>query len=302
MAMSYREVEWLQKYIINVHQMHKLQSVVLEGLKNVKVLFWFLHRLPNLKRLILRFCQTRRICGPVTDISREKIGVVMQLKELELTDMWSLEEIGFEHDMLLRRVQHLIIESCTKLKTLASSSVSFRRLTYLEVVTCMMKNLMTYSTAKTLDQLTTMKVSSCPMIVSIVAKNEEENVQEIEFKQLRSLELFALPNLTSFMTVDKCVLKFSLLENLIVSECPQMTKLSEVLSTPDLQKVHVVTGENDKWYWEGDLNATLQKYFPYQVLTRSFILLERAVNMLLGWIAWRMLMGFKPVWLVSPSW
>ncbi|BAT83721.1 hypothetical protein VIGAN_04091900 [Vigna angularis var. angularis] len=264
MAMSLGEVEWLQKYIINVHKMHNLQSVVLHGLKNVEVLFWFLHRLPNLKRLIMRFCQMRRIWAPLTDISREKIGVVMQLKELELRDMWSLEEIGFEHDMLLQRVQHLIIERCTKLKTLASSSVSFRRLTYLEVVNCMMKNLMTYSTAKTLDQLTTMKVSSCPMIVAIV-ENEEENVQEIEFKQLRSLELFALPNLTSFLTTDKCVLKFSLLENLVVSECPQMTKFSEFLSAPHLQKVHAVAGEKDKWYWEGDLNATLQKYFPYQV-------------------------------------
>ncbi|WVZ07080.1 hypothetical protein V8G54_020426 [Vigna mungo] len=262
MAMSLGEVEWLQKYIINVHKMHNLQSVVLHGLKNVEVLFWFLHRLPNLKRLIMRFCQMRRIWAPLTDISREKIGVVMQLKELELRDMWSLEEIGFEHDMLLQRVQHLIIERCTKLKTLASSSVSFRRLTHLEVVNCMMKNLMTYSTAKTLDQLTTMKVSSCPMIVAIVEKNEEENVQEIEFKQLRSLELFALPNLTSFFTADKSVLKFSLLENLVVSECPQMTKFSEVLSAPHLQKVHVVAGEKDKWYWEGDLNATLQKYFP----------------------------------------
>jgi len=251
--------------------MHNLQSVVLHGLKNAEVIFWFLHRLPNLKRLILRFCHMRRIWAPITHNSREKIGVVMQLKELELRDMWFLEEIGFEHDMLLQRVQHLIIERCTKLKTLVSSLVSFRRLTYLEVVNCMMRNLMTYSTAKTLDQLTTMKVSSCPMIVAIVAENEEENVQEIDFKQLRSLELVSLPNLRSFLTADKCVLNFSLLENLVVSECPQMTKFSDVLSAPQLQKVHVVVGEKDKWYWEGDLNATLQKHFPYQVRIIIFI-------------------------------
>ncbi|XP_022635603.1 uncharacterized protein LOC106759214 isoform X1 [Vigna radiata var. radiata] len=265
MAMSFREVEWLQNYIVNVHRMLNLQSIALHGLKNAEILFWFLHRIPNLKRLTVGLCHLRRIWGPATHISQEKIGVVMQLKELVLKSMWSLEEIGFEHEVLLQRVQRLIILRCTKLKNLASSTVSFNRLTYLEVANCMMKNLMTYSTAKTLVQLTTMKVSSCPMIAVIVAKNEGENVQEIEFKQLRSLELVSLPNLTSFLSVDKCVLKFSLLENLVVSECPQMTKFSEVLSTPNLQKVHAVTGEKDKWYWEGDLNATLQKHFPHQV-------------------------------------
>ncbi|KAK8466355.1 hypothetical protein PHAVU_008G071966 [Phaseolus vulgaris] len=265
LAMSFREGEWLQNYIVNVHRMHNLQSLVLHGLKNVEILFWFLHRLPNLKRLTLGFCHFKTIWAPASLISHEKIGVVLQLKELELKSIWSLEEIGFEHEVLLQRVERLIIQRCTKLTYLASSSISFSFLTYLEVVNCMMRNLVTCSTAKTLVQLRTMKVSSCPMIVEIVAENGEEEVQEIEFQQLRSLELVSLKNLTSFLSADKCDLKFPLLENLVVSECPKMTKFSQVQSAPNIQKVHVVAGEKDKWYWEGDLNATLQKHFTHQV-------------------------------------
>ncbi|WVZ06542.1 hypothetical protein V8G54_019888 [Vigna mungo] len=265
MSVSLKEAEWLQKYIVNVHRMHKLEELTLYGLNNNKILFWFLHRLPNLKSLTLGHCHMKRIWTPKSLSSCEKIGGVMQLKELELRSMWSLKEIGFEHDVLLQRVERLIIRGCKKLRNLVSSLVSFSCLTSLEVVNCMMRNLMTLSTAKTLNQLTTMKVSSCPLIVEIAAEIEEEKVLEIEFKQLKSLELVSLQNLTSFSSVEKCDLKFPLLEKLVVSECPQMTKLSEVQSAPNLQKVHVEAGDKDKWYWEGDLNATLQTHFTNQV-------------------------------------
>ncbi|WVZ05458.1 hypothetical protein V8G54_018804 [Vigna mungo] len=261
MSVSLKEAEWLQKYIVNVYRMHKLEELTLYRLKNNKILFWFLHRLPNLKSLRLGLSHMKNIWTP----SREKIGGVMQLKELELLNMWSLEEIGFEHNVFLQRVERLIINGCKKLRNLASSSVSFSYLTSIEVVNCMMKNLMTLSTAKSLVQLTTMKVSSCPLIVEIAAENEEEKVQEVEFKQLKSLELVSLQNLTSFSWVEKCDLKFPLLEKLVVSGCPQMTKLSELQSAPNLQKVHVEAGDKDKWYWEGDLNATLQTHFTNQV-------------------------------------
>ncbi|XP_052728349.1 uncharacterized protein LOC108328951 [Vigna angularis] len=266
MSMSLKEAEWLQKYIVNVHRMHKLEELTLYGLKNNEIFFWFLHRLPNLKRLTLELCHLKKIWALKSLISPEKIGGVVQLRELKLESMWSLEEIGFEHEVLLQRVERLSIQRCTKLKNLVSSSVTFSYLSYLEVMNCKsMRSLMTCSAAKTLVQLTTLKVCSCPMIVEIVAENKEEKVQEIEFKQLKSLQLVSLQNLSSFSTIKKCELKFPLLEKLVVSECPRMTKFSEDQNVPNLQKVHVVAGEKDKWYWEGDLNATLQKHFSDQV-------------------------------------
>ncbi|KAG4403275.1 hypothetical protein AAZX31_01G066400 [Glycine max] len=266
MAMSLKEVEWLQKYIVSAHIMHNLQTLTLGQLKNTEILFWFLHRLPNLQTLTLEFCHFKRIWVPASLISCEKIGVVMQLKELELYNLIYLEEIGFEHDPLLQRLERLVICECIKLTNLMSSSVSFYYLTHLQVDHCrLMRNLMTSSTAKSMVQLTTMKVSFYEMIVEIIAENEEENVQEIEFRQLKSLELVSLQNLTSSCNFEKCDLKFLLLENLVVRECSQMTKFSNVQSAPNLQKVHVVVGEKDKWYWEGDLNVTLQKIVTDQV-------------------------------------
>uniref|UniRef100_A0A0R0FCI4 AAA+ ATPase domain-containing protein n=1 Tax=Glycine max TaxID=3847 RepID=A0A0R0FCI4_SOYBN len=266
MEMSLKEAEWLQKYIVSVHRMHKLQRLVLYELKNTEILFWFLHRLPNLKSLTLGSCHLKSIWAPASLISRDKIGVVMQLKELELKSLLSLEEIGFEHDPLLQRIERLVIYRCIKLTNLASSIVSYSYIKHLEVRNCRsMRHLMASSTAKSLVQLTTMKVRLCEMIVEIVAENEEEKVQEIEFKQLKSLELVSLKNLTSFCSSEKCDFKFPLLESLVVSECPQMKKFSKVQITPNLKKVHVVAGEKDKWYWEGDLNATLQKHFTDQV-------------------------------------
>ncbi|KAL2570202.1 hypothetical protein AAZV13_18G173200 [Glycine max] len=266
MEISLKEAEWLQKYIVSVHRMHKLQRLVLNGLENTEIPFWFLHRLPNLKSLTLGSCQLKSIWAPASLISRDKIGVVMQLKELELKSLLSLEEIGLEHDPLLQRIERLVISRCMKLTNLASSIASYNYITHLEVRNCRsLRNLMTSSTAKSLVQLTTMKVFLCEMIVEIVAENGEEKVQEIEFRQLKSLELVSLKNLTSFSSSEKCDFKFPLLESLVVSECPQMKKFSKVQSAPNLKKVHVVAGEKDKWYWEGDLNDTLQKHFTHQV-------------------------------------
>nr|KYP64386.1 putative disease resistance protein At4g27220 family [Cajanus cajan] len=266
MVLSLKAADWMHKYIVSIHRMHKLQALRLFGLNNTKVLFWFLHRLPNLEKLGLAESHLESIWTPRSLVLEEKIGVVSQLKELTLTHMYSLVEIGFEHDQLLQRVELLVIHTCLKLTNLVSPSVSFSYLTHLEVMNCrLMRNLMTTSTAKSLVKLTTMKVSSCPMILEIVAKNEEEEVKEIEFRQLKSLELVDLQNIKSFCSLEKCDLKFPLLENLVVSNCLRMTKFSEVQSSPNLQKVHVVAGEKDKWYWEGDLNNTLQKIITDEV-------------------------------------
>lgn len=275
MAMSLKEVKGLQKYNVSVQRMHKLQSLVLYGLNSTETLFWFLHRLPNLESLTLASCLFKKIWPPTSLLAHEKIGVVVQLKELLLDHLLHLEEIGFEHDPLLQRVERIIIFGCLKLTSLAPSSVSFSYLTHLEVFKCIrLKNLMTSSTAKSLVQLTTMRVSFCQMVVEIVVENEEEEGQEIEFKQLKTVELGSLQSLTSFCSSKKCGFKFPLLENLVVRECPLMTNFSKVQSAPNLRKVYVA-GEKDRWYWEGDLDGTVQKIFTDEVHIRFFINLHR---------------------------
>ncbi|CAJ1816601.1 unnamed protein product [Sphenostylis stenocarpa] len=272
MSISLKEAEWLRDYNFS-HRMHKLQSLVLSGLKNTDILFWLLHRLPNLESITLKNCLFEGVWGS-TGLAAHKTGVVVQLTELIINNLSYLQNIGFEHDLLLQRVERLVISGCVKLKSLLPSSVSFSYLTYLEVTECSgLRILMTSSTAMTLVQLTIMKVKLCQGIEKIVA--EEEKTQVIEFRQLKAIELVSLQSLTCFCSSKKCDLKFPSLENLVVSDCPLMETFSKVQSAPNLRKMHVAAGEKDRWYWEGDLNTTLRKlstdkvYSLMRVLVRS---------------------------------
>ncbi|XP_054780683.1 uncharacterized protein LOC129288212 isoform X2 [Prosopis cineraria] len=82
----------------------------------------------------------------------------------------------------------------------------------------------------------------------------------------------SLRNLTSFCNSQNNVaFIFPCLEKVIVSNCLKLEKFSEkIVSTPNLEKVNIVeVEEGDEWYWEGDLNATIQKIFSDMVLFAS---------------------------------
>jgi len=264
MSISSKEAKWLQFYIVSVHRMHKLKSLVLSGLKNTEIVFWLLHRLPNLESLTLMNCLFKEFWASTSLATDEKIGIVVQLKELVFNNVWYLQSIGFEHGLLLQRVEHLVVSGCPKLKSLMPPLASFSYLTYLEVTDCLgLLNLMTSSTAKSLVQLLTLKVSLCEDMKKIIKKEEKRQV--IEFRQLKAIELVSLENLTCFCSSEKCDLKFPSLENLLVSDCPKMETFCEIQSAPNLRKVHVAAGEKDRWYWERNLNATLKKISTDQV-------------------------------------
>ncbi|KAL2336512.1 hypothetical protein Fmac_010958 [Flemingia macrophylla] len=93
-------------------------------------LYRFLYRMPNLEKLSLERIQ------PITaNITTQQFGVVLHLQEL-------------------------VLSSCDNLSVLAPPSVSLTYLTFLEVKACReLRNLMASSTAKSLVQLKTMKVS-----------------------------------------------------------------------------------------------------------------------------------------------
>nr|AER13169.1 Rpp4C3 [Phaseolus vulgaris] len=262
MSISWKEAEWLQLYIVSVHRMHRLKSLVLSGLKNTEIVFWLLNRLPNLESLTLMNCLVKEFWASTNPVTDAKIGVVVQLKELMFNNVWFLQNIGFKHCPLLQRVERLVVSGCGKLKSLMPHMASFSYLTYLEVTDCLgLLNLMTSSTAKSLVQLVTLKVSFCESMEIIVQQEEQ---QVIEFRQLKAIELVSLESLTCFCSSKKC-LKFPSLENLLVTDCPKMKTFCEKQSAPSLRKVHVAAGEKDTWYWEGNLNATLRKISTGQV-------------------------------------
>lgn len=130
------------------------------------------------------------------------------------------------------------------------------------------KNLITSSSAKSLVQLKSMKVSHCDCIKEIVTNegNEEKDI-EILFSNLITIELDTLKCLTSFCRYGNCEFKFTSLEILIVKECPKIETFTESrITTPRLQHIlKTDKGEEDvRWQLEGDLNATIQNVFQYK--------------------------------------
>ncbi|XP_015948352.3 uncharacterized protein LOC107473323 isoform X1 [Arachis duranensis] len=259
----------------------KLEVLRLSWLEDTNILYRFLHSNPYLKSLWLDNCRFPRLVEPKSD-GNENIGVVPKLKTLRLTNLSCLKEIGFEHDAILQRIESLLLENCPKLDTIVPSKegIRFNFLTNLEVVDCRcMKYVMPLSTAKSLGQLVTMKVTNCEslkeIIVSddqIVDKDKEVNEQsrtnnKIVFKQMKALELVSLKNLESFCSSEICSLEFPLLEKFVVSACPTMEKFSEkeIKTMPTImQKVYVVRDEEKRLCWDGDLRATVKHIYDKQ--------------------------------------
>ncbi|KAJ1392584.1 Leucine-rich repeat domain superfamily [Sesbania bispinosa] len=216
-----------------------LEELSLSGLMSTELLYSFLHTHPNLKTLSLHNSSLTEIVPLKMPPVIEKYGVVPKLKSLKLGNLPNLETIGFERDMVLQRIEFLILKNCPCLVDIIPSSVSLTHLTNLEVVNCNgLEKLMSPSAAKSLGQLNTMKVIKCESLEEIVGNEDENNGEvDIAFRQLKTLELVSLKNLNSFCSSKSCAFEFPSLEKLVVSACPKMENFSEgVKSTPSLQR------------------------------------------------------------------
>jgi hypothetical protein len=196
----------------------------------------------------------------------KNLGVVPKLKSLKLFSLPDLETIGFERDMILQRIELLMLIYCPRLVNIMHSSVSFTHLTYLVVVSCEgLEKLIPISAAKSLVQLNSMKVINCESMVEIVG-NDEENAGKVDivFRQLKVLELVSLKNLICFS--KSCAFEFPSLEKVVVSACPKLENFSkEVKSSPLLSKIYVVHENEKRWCWKDDLKTTIQEIFKEKV-------------------------------------
>ncbi|KAI9112188.1 hypothetical protein K1719_016711 [Acacia pycnantha] len=158
-------------------------------------------------------------------------------------------------------LEYLSVLYCSNLKHLVPSSVTFSHLTHLEVEFCDgLIHLMTSSTARSLVKLTTMKIKNCNSLEQVVAEEREGSEDEIAFNSLEVLELEFLPIIKRFCS-SNCVLNLPSLVKVVVQQCPRMSTFSvKDTSTPMLQEI-LAKEENEKVYWEGDLNKTINKMF-----------------------------------------
>ncbi|KAJ7951080.1 Disease resistance protein family [Quillaja saponaria] len=267
-----KNAKWIMRDNYSMGLFCNLKSIEIYEVDEEEFPYWFLHRTPNLERLNLSD-SSFKVLFPSGSVAVPEIHTltVVQLRRLRLLSLPNLEYIckeGFQLDPVLQMLEYLEVVRCSSLTNLVPSSVSFNHLTFLTVFNC---NRLTYliasSTAKSLAQLITMRISFCQVIEQIVLKEEgDEREDEIVFRQLRTLEIIYLINLGSF-SASNIVLKFPLLEELVIEGCPSMQIFSGgVLSMPKLQQVHLPSLSTDKRDWGGDLNGTIQKSFIDKVI------------------------------------
>ncbi|KAK7292588.1 hypothetical protein RJT34_15439 [Clitoria ternatea] len=248
------------------HRKDKLKELCISGLTTTQILYSFFYSSPHLESLSLNGCFFEDI-EPFESLEKENsLGIVPKLKSLKLANMPYLENLGIEPSLILARVEFMILENCRWLVTMVPSSVSLTHLTNLEVTNCGgLKTLMSPSTAKSLCQLNTMKVSECESLEEIVGNAEKfgEKV-DIVFKQLKNLELVSLENLNCFSCSKGCVFKFPSLEKLVVRACCKMKSFAEMEGKQMLRRIDIYADIDVKIMscrWKDDLNAAIKKMF-----------------------------------------
>ncbi|KAL5743198.1 hypothetical protein ACOSP7_029930 [Xanthoceras sorbifolium] len=233
---------------------------------------FLLYTLPNLERLNV----TNGVLGEMFMCEelgcKEKYGEApIKLNNLILGGLNDSLNLWEENSLLCKLFQVLTtleVKSCGKLQTLASSFTSFQNLTTLEVSECNgLLNLMAVSVAKSLVQLTRLKITECKMIEEIILHMEDIEEDRIIFNKLKYLELHCLPMLTSFCFGNYAI-EFPSLQQVVVRQCPNMENFSQgALSTPRLHKLQ--TEEAEERFWEGSLNTTIKTLFKDMVGLRD---------------------------------
>ncbi|KAK2422989.1 putative disease resistance protein [Trifolium repens] len=224
----------------------------------------FLQRFIKLKNLKVTSSSFTHIFSSGSECAGHS-ETTIKLRSLELTVLNNLESICDEKSELhpiIQNIETLVVESCSRLKNIVTSSVLFENLEQLQVYYCAgLEIIMKSSTATSLQKLKKLCIIGCEKIEEIIASDDESDTSEIAFMKLEHLHLSNLPRLRSFC-MGTHGFKFPLLRELLVVDCPIMETFSHgVLNTPKLRKVHVndEDGDEDEWHWNGDINSTIRK-------------------------------------------
>ncbi|KAK8633716.1 hypothetical protein V6N13_014555 [Hibiscus sabdariffa] len=228
---------------LNSNELHEATSTVLIEFKSTNIKFVF----PKIRKL--KFRTLPKLKGFYSKLHTTEWPSLKQLKvrNCSMVETFAREYINFRETQGER--QPLI-------------SVQQPLFWVTEVSKCHgFRNLVTFTTAKSMVQLKTMSVKDCQMIEEIIASTTDEVTDVIVFNQLESLELDSLPCLSRFCS-GNYALVFPMLEEVIIGQCPKMEFFTMgELTTPMLHGLQSTKGKY-AGRWEGDLNATIQNLLP----------------------------------------
>lgn len=219
-------------------------------------------------------CEFKELFSIGPDASEKKPTMILQkVKQLKLVSLLNLRHIWGQNsqlDHVVPNLEALEVWRCDGLISLGSSSASFRNLTALDMWQCKeIITLITSSAARNLVQLIKMRIRECIMVTKIVAEEDHDEKDMINFTKLKCLELNYLPNLTNFCS-GKYSFQFPSLEQIIVRQCPKLKSFCPgCLNTPQLHRVQIAE-EDYKGFWAGDLKTTICQYHEKMVLTDSY--------------------------------
>ncbi|XP_027925695.1 uncharacterized protein LOC114183052 isoform X2 [Vigna unguiculata] len=225
--------------------------------------FDFFHRVPNLEHFILQTCSGVKEIFPAQK-PQVHDTIFKGLKQLFLNVVPDLDWVGLEHTWVQpysEKLELLQLYHCRRVEKIVYCAVSFINLKELQVVHCeRMVYLFTFSTLKTLVKLETLIVGECESIKEIVKNEDEDGCDEIVFERLTLIQLNCLPRLVSFYS-GNATLQCSCLNNVLVTECPNMTTFSlGIINVTSFKNIHTSIEDSDLLL-ENDLNTVIEKSF-----------------------------------------
>ncbi|XP_058007400.1 uncharacterized protein LOC110649893 isoform X3 [Hevea brasiliensis] len=260
LTLEHKDLIAIQHRQLSFQHFFKLKVLTLSNLQNRSQLFLigFLKTLYYVDTIVVESGNLEELflCEGFTLVKNLKLSTVDNLKQI-----WDVDS---RLKPVLQHLETLSVNHCNSLINTVPSSSSFLNLATLEVSSCEgLVNLITVSTAKTMVQLTKMRVSCCNKMTEIVTSDGDDHREdEIIFSKLQILELTHLSSLISFCSGNHAF-NFPSLENVKVNKCLQMKIFSfGVLNTPKLRGIRL----QNQQHWEGNLNASIaanQLVHPY---------------------------------------
>ncbi|KAJ7942918.1 putative Phosphoglucomutase [Quillaja saponaria] len=183
--------------------------------------YWFIQKITNLDGLVVKYSSFQEIFPCERHVDEEtQTMTASHLSKLTLWALTKLEKIckdGFQPDPILEILETLEVWECSALLDLVPSRVSFNHLKNLDVWKCNgMLHLLTCTTAKSLVQLSEMRIRECEIIEEIVFDKEDQGEVEIVLESLEILELQCLPSLVNFCGSMNFAFNFPSLKKVIV--------------------------------------------------------------------------------------
>ncbi|XP_048135736.1 uncharacterized protein LOC125315328 [Rhodamnia argentea] len=201
--------------------------------------------------------------GCIPKSTRAKIGFIRTDGDMSLTNLEKLVLCESHLEKLSRNVEAVEDPS----HELLPSSRYFQHLKTLDVSHCDgLSSMFTPTMAKNLAELIELRIRNCKMLKEVISDDGGKEGYAVTFNQLKHIQLDGLTRLSCFSS-SEYTLVFPLLEDVMVSGCPNMQSFSKgPIVAPKLERIQVETQADPKpqhevWFWKENLNTTIQNMF-----------------------------------------